>query len=97
MTPDLPPESTPAAPADDSIGRGVLYAFLWQLGALALSAPLFFTVWGLIQWFALIPLYISWRRRGYRLAAKGALITGLVGLLVNCTCAALIIPGLSFH
>ena len=85
---------TPEQPPDDTIGKGVLRAILWQIGALILSAPLMFTVWGLIQWLALIPTYLSFRRRGYPLAAKGLLITGFVGLMLNVTCAGLILGNL---
>ena len=75
---------------DDSIGKGVKVALLWQLGAIALSLPLMFMGWGLIQWIALIPVYISKRRAGYSLAAKGVLIVGFIGLLLNGTCTVLV-------
>jgi len=39
-------------------------------------------------------VYLSQRKRGYRLAAKGLLITGFVGVLLNATCAALILGNL---
>jgi hypothetical protein len=99
MTPPPPeiPEAAPApapVPSDDSIGKGVLYAILWQIGAIILSAPLMFTVWGLIQWLALVPVYIHLKKRSNRLAAKGLLITGFVGMLLNGACAALVLGNL---
>jgi hypothetical protein len=84
---------TPAAP-NDSIGRGVLIAVAWQVGAIVVTIPLMCTIWGVVQWAALIPVYLSQRKRGYRLAAKGLLITGFVGVLLNATCAALILGNL---
>jgi hypothetical protein len=84
---------TPAAP-NDSIGRGVLIAVAWQVGAIIITIPLMCTIWGVVQWAALIPVYLSQRKRGYRLAAKGLLITGFVGVLLNATCAALILGNL---
>lgn len=77
--------------------KGVGWALLWQLGAIILSIPTFFTVWGVLQWFALVPLYIKWRRRGYRQATKGVLIVGFVGLLLNGTCAVLVMGNMSFR
>ena len=98
MTPqDLPEPQPPLPPApapDDSIGKGVLWAVLWQIAAIVVSAPLMFTVWGLIQWFALVPVYLSQKRHGYPLAAKGVLITGFVGMLLNAGCAALVLGNL---
>jgi len=76
------------APPNDSIGRGVLIAIAWQVGAIFLTIG---TVWGVVQWVALIPLYFSQKRRGYQLAAKGLLITGFVGLMLNASCLALLI------
>ncbi|MGA2115386.1 MAG: hypothetical protein ABSH56_11625 [Bryobacteraceae bacterium] len=84
---------TPAAP-NDSIGRGVLIAVAWQVGAIIITIPLMCTIWGLVQWAALIPMYLSQRKKGYRLAAKGLLITGFVGVMLNATCAALILGNL---
>src|SRR5258707_10500214 len=72
-----------ASRTHDSVGNGVLWALPWQFGAVVLSMPLLFTCWGLIQWIALIPLYISRRRKGYPLMAKGLLFAGFVGVLVN--------------
>jgi hypothetical protein len=76
------------APPNDSIGRGVAIAVAWQVGAILLTIG---TIWGLVQWVALIPLYFSQKRRGYRLAAKGLLITGFVGLMLNASCLALLV------
>jgi len=76
------------APPNDSIGRGVAIAVAWQVGAIFLTVG---TIWGLVQWVALIPLYFSQKRRGYRLAAQGLLITGFVGLMLNASCLALLI------
>ena len=70
----------------------MLWALPWQFGAVVLSMPLLFTCWGLIQWIALIPLYISRRRKGYPLMAKGLLFAGFLGLLLNVGCAALFLP-----
>jgi hypothetical protein len=78
---------TPAPPSD-SIGRGVAIAIGWQVGAIFLTIG---TIWGLVQWAALVPLYFSQKRRGYRLAAKGLLIAGFVGLMLNASCLALLI------
>jgi hypothetical protein len=84
---------TPAAPKD-SIGRGVGFAVLWQIAAIIVTIPLMCTIWGLVQWAALIPVYLSQKKKGYRLAAKAVLITGFVGVLLNATCAALILGNL---
>jgi len=92
--PPAPVEPAPAPRQQDSVGKGVLWALGWQLGAIVLSAPLFFTCWGLIQWFALVPVCISRRRKGYPLMAKGVLIAGFVGVLLNVGCAALILGNL---
>ena len=81
----------------DTVGKGVLWALPWQFGAILLSAPLMFTCWGLIQWFALIPVCISRRRKGYPLMAKGLLIAGFVGVLLNVGCAALILGNLKIR
>ena len=89
-----PIEPVPEPMQHDSVGKGVLWALGWQLGAIVLSAPLFFSCWGLIQWFALVPVYISRRRKGYPLMAKGVLIAGFVGVLLNVGCAALILGNL---
>jgi hypothetical protein len=88
MTPEVP---------KDSIGRGVLRALPWQIGAIVVTIPLFCTVWGLVQWIALVPVYLSRRKKGYRQAAKGVLIAGFVGMLLNATCAALILGNLNPH
>jgi hypothetical protein len=97
MSPGDPPP-LPVAPeparAPDSVGRGVLWALMWQLGAIVLSAPLLFTCWGLIQWFALVPVFLNRKRAGYPLMAKGILIAGFVGVLLNGGCAALILGNL---
>src|SRR5260370_29363895 len=90
--PPAPVEPAPV-PRQDSVGKGVLRALGWQLGAIVLSAPLFFTCWVLIQWFALVPVYISRRRKGYPLMAKGVLISGFAGVLLNVVCAAFIFKG----
>jgi hypothetical protein len=66
----------------------------WQVGAIIITIPLMCTIWGLVQWAALIPMYLSQRKKGYRLAAKGLLITGFVGVMLNATCAALILGNL---
>ncbi len=87
----------PPAPMQDGVGKGVLWALPWQFGAILLSAPLMFTCWGLIQWFALIPVCISRRRKGYPLMAKGLLIAGFVGVLLNVGCAALILGNLKIR
>jgi len=89
MTPPTEP-----APIRDSIGQGVFPALLWQLGSIIVSAPLFFSCWGLIQWCALIPLYRRRKRQGYPLAAKGVLIVGFIGLLLNATCTVAILGNL---
>ena len=86
---------TPAALPKDSIGRGVLYAIGWQVGAILITIPVFCTVWGLVQWIALIPIWLSQRKKGQRLVAKGVLIAGFVGVLLNATCAALILGNLN--
>ena len=67
------------------------WAVLWQIAAIVVTIPIFTVGWGLVQWFALVPLYLQQRRKGYRLAAKAVLITGFLGLLLNATCAALIL------
>jgi hypothetical protein len=97
MSPGDPPPLPPvpeAVRAPDSVGRGVLWALAWQAGAIALSAPLFFTCWGLIQWFALVPVFLNRRRAGYPLMAKGVLIAGFVGVLLNGGCAVLVLSNL---
>lgn len=58
-------------------------AIRWQLAAIVLSAPWYCYFCGLLQWVALIPLYISRRRAGYPLMAKGVLRAGFFGMLVN--------------
>jgi hypothetical protein len=78
-------------PQNDSIGRGVFYAVLWQIGAVVITIPLMCTIWGLVQWAALVPLYISQKKKGCRLTAKAVLITGFVDVLLNATRAALIL------
>src|SRR5438132_423437 len=89
------PTNPPQVPVEpDIFGTGVALAMIWQVGSIVLSAPLFFTCWGLIQWFALVPVYISRRRKGYPLMAKGVLIAGFVGVLLNVGCAALILGNL---
>ena len=71
---------------NDSIGRGVFFAVSWQI--------VMCTIWGLVQWLALVPLYRSQKKKGCRLTAKAVLITGFVGVLLNATCAALILRNL---
>jgi len=79
---------------NDSIGKGVLFAVLWQIAAIVITIPLMCTIWGLVQWAALVPLYISQKKKGCRLTAKAVLICGFVGVLLNATCAALILGNL---
>ena len=104
MTPAEQPEGNlprpPAPPSiapNDGVGRGVLLAMGWQVLAIILSAPLMFLGWGLIQWLALIPVYLNRKRKGYPLAAKGVLIAGFVGVLLNAGCAALILGNLKIR
>jgi len=88
------PTNPPQVPVEpDIFGTGVVLAMIWQVGSIALSMPLYFTCWGLIQWLALVTLYISRRRDGYPLMAKGVLIAGFVGVLLNAGCDALVLPG----
>jgi hypothetical protein len=91
---DPKPALVDASRIRDSVANGVFWALPWQFGAILLSAPLMFTCWGLFQWFALIPVCISRRRKGYPLMAKGLLIAGFVGVLLNVGCAALILGNL---
>jgi len=96
MTPADQPEAAPMAP-EDSIWKGVGLAMLWQLGAIVVSAVTYFTVWGLIQWFALAPVCLKQKRAGRPLAAKGVLIAGFVGMLLNFTCAAVVLSNLKIR
>jgi hypothetical protein len=45
-----------------------------------------FAGWGLLQWLVLLPLYFLQRRKRRPLAAKGILIAGCVGFLLNAGC-----------
>src|SRR5438876_8170414 len=91
MSPEESSATPPPRPPHDSIWRGIGWAVLWQIAAIVVTIPIFTVGWGLVQWFALIPVYLRQRRKGRRLAAKGVLITGFLGLLLNATCAALIL------
>ena len=90
MAPEDPRFAVPV-PAPDSVGNGVLRAVWWQIGAIAITIPLFCICWSLVQWLALVPVYLSRKRNGYPLAAKGVLITGFVGMFLNASCAALVL------
>jgi hypothetical protein len=78
----------------DSIGSGVGLAILCQIGSIVITIPIFCICWGAVQWLALVPIYISRKRRGFPLAAKGVLITGFIGMFLNAGCAALILGNL---
>jgi hypothetical protein len=97
----IPPPLRPRVPGDH-VGVGVGIAILCQAvlivaGPLAILttnplrsriSELLFTGWGVAQWLFLLPLYFVLRLKGRRLAAKGILITGCIGFLLNAACDA---------
>jgi hypothetical protein len=103
----IPPVLPPKAPGD-SFGSGFGIAVLCQLTLILAGTCMVFSSlsfapfgvplfggWGLLQWIALVPLYL--RRRGTRrpLAAKGILVAGCIGFLLNAGCD--FIGLMSFH
>ena len=89
MAPEVPVQQP-----SDSIASGVGIAVLCQIGSIVITIPIFCICWGAVQWVALIPFYISRKRKGRPLAAKGVLITGFIGMLLNAGCAALVLGNL---
>ena len=85
----------------DSVASGVGIALLCQFavilcGFFTLFVPIFGVIVvassGLSQWLILLPLYLRYRGNGRPLRAKGILITGCIGFLLNAGCDALIFP-----
>lgn len=100
MTPELPvpePVPPPAGFFDrDSIGRGFLLAVILQIGIVIITIPVMvFLIWGVTEWAALLPFYFRFRRKGQVLTAKGILIAGFIGILLNATCAVVVLSNFS--
>jgi hypothetical protein len=84
----------------DEVGSGVSIAISCQTALIvagviaffvtnsleSLIAGILFAGWGLVQWIILLPLYFMLRRKGRRLAAKGILIAGGIGFMLNAAC-----------
>jgi hypothetical protein len=70
----------------DAVSKGVERTILWQVLVIVVTFP-FIMFWGLTQWLALIPQYLWFEKKGYPLAAKGVLIMGSLGVLLNGGCA----------
>lgn len=96
------PGSDPESASKGTIGSGVGLAVICQACCLfaALPASIFelqfgiilLATWGGLQWLALIPAVVIQIRSGYALTAKGILIAGAVGFLLNGACDALVFP-----
>jgi len=89
----------PQTAPHDSVASGVGISLLCQFllivcGVFTIFIPRFGFIlvagWGLAQWIFLLPLYFSCRSRGRPLKAKGILIAGCIGFLLNAGCDALI-------
>lgn len=97
--PDEPPQKArPERPVDDSIGRGIGVGLLFEIAsilafaavcAFVSSLSVFIELWGFIPAIVLIPLLMWQAKQGYALTAKGILIVGCIGFLLNGTCDAL--------
>jgi hypothetical protein len=84
----------------DEVGSGVAIAISCQAALIvagvivlivansleSLIAGILFAGWGVVQWLFLIPVYFMLRRKGRRLAAKGILIAGGIGFMLNAAC-----------
>lgn len=82
-------------PKKDSVALGVgVGALILAAHVLFLALPLlqlavFFP--GVIQWFAVIPLAIVYRRQGRSATVKGLLLTAGVVTLLNATCCGILL------
>ena len=94
MAPEISDPSDLPPPKNDGVGTGVAIAIACQVAAIVITIPIFCICWGAVQWLGLIPFYLSRKRNGYPLAAKGLLITGFIGMFLNAGCAALILGNL---
>jgi len=85
-----------------SVGKGVLLGLAISLGAAIVSAPLVVPALGigLIQLAWVIPMVLSYRRKGETETAKGLIIQAAIVAFLNAACWGIVIVGLSnanFH
>jgi hypothetical protein len=67
------------------IVAGVIVSFVTN-SLESLIAGILFAGWGVVQWLFLIPLCFMLRHKGRPLAAKGILIAGGIGFMLNAAC-----------
>jgi hypothetical protein len=97
----IPPPLPPRAPGDrivNGVGITVMcqLAFIIGSGLGIFTSPyaiVAFASWGLWQWIVFIPLCLWHRGKGRPLTAKGIVIVGCIGFLLNAGCDLLILPG----
>ena len=116
VPPFVPPTMPPPAPAPflqgpgsprDTVGKGVLIVFLWNVGQLiagVLTIPIgvgavFLAIFGVVELAYVIPLAVMARNAGERERMKGIIIMGSVGFLLTAACWGAVLGSLSggFH
>ena len=91
--------SQPERP-NDKVGRGIAIALLCQFGYLVIAGIVcsfkqsflfaFLVSWGIAPLTLLAPLYVINLRKRNLQTAKGILIIGSIGFLLNATCDTLV-------
>jgi hypothetical protein len=100
MIPEQQPLPPPAPKPSDRVRTGVGIAIAIEAATIGLGATSFIGMpeilllvllgWGVAQWIGLIPAYFVLRGKQQPLAAKGILIMGCIGFLLNAGCFALV-------
>jgi hypothetical protein len=78
----------------NTVGRGVLKVFLWNVGHLILGfatislgiGAILLTLFGLVELAYIIPLAVIAARKGNHEEKKGIIIAGSVGMLLTASC-----------
>jgi hypothetical protein len=103
VPPPLPPEVPYSAPPQvlsgpgsprDTVGKGVLVVFLWNLGHVAAGAitlkggvgAIVLAIFGVVELGYVIPLAVIARNAGERQRMKGIIIMGSIGFLLTAAC-----------
>jgi hypothetical protein len=109
VPPQVPPSYIPGqtlrGPGSprDTVGKGVLLIFLWNLGQLAAGAltlpigvgAIILAIFGVIELAYVIPLAVIARNAGERERMKGIIIMGSVGFLLTGACWGVVLVSLS--
>ena len=113
IPPPIPPQAAPvtiSAPRltgpgspRDTVGKGMLLIFFWNLGQLAagaLTMPLgvgavILAIFGVVELAYVIPLAVMSRNAGERERMKGIIIMGSIGFLLTGACWGVVVVSLS--